>query len=192
MKVFRKIFALCPRIRAYHFARAKTRDLFAPCSLLCLVENSHICQACILKHNLILNPTDSHISALIKPLVVRSVFAQVAHHVKPGLALVTLVLIGDCVELFGGHHHCGLGDQLYLFVGADSHSELLVTAILGGLEPFAGPAGSDVVAFVDVNVALVLKENQDSVCAGQSIVVTEEVGFCHDRYLLSFCTLIVS
>jgi hypothetical protein len=54
------------------------------------------------------------------------------------------------------------------------------------------PTRCDVVAFVDVDVALVLEENEGAVCASQSIVVTEEIGFGHGCYLLSFCTLIIS
>jgi hypothetical protein len=86
----------------------------------------------------------------------------------------------------------GLANQLSLFSGADVHLELLVTAIFGGLKLFVSPAGCDVVAFVDVDVALVLEENQSAVCASESIVVTEEIAFSHSRLLLSFCTLIIA
>ena len=86
----------------------------------------------------------------------------------------------------------GLANQLSLFSGADVHLELLMTAVLGGLEFLVCPTRGDVVAFVDVDVALVLEENQSAVCTSESIVVTEEIALCPSRLLLSFCTLIIS
>jgi hypothetical protein len=86
----------------------------------------------------------------------------------------------------------GLADQFGFFSGADVHFELLMTAILGGLKFFVSPTRCDVVAFVDVDVALVLEENQCTVCTSKPIVVTEEIALCHSRLLLSFCTLIIA
>jgi hypothetical protein len=124
--------------------------------------------------------------------MVGSVLTQVASLVQVGFAFVTLVFVGDCLELSGGHYQVGLANQLSLFCGADVHLELLVTAILGGLEFLVRPARGDVVAFVDIDIALVLKEDQSAVCTSKAIVVTEEITFCHSRLLLSFCTLIIA
>jgi hypothetical protein len=86
----------------------------------------------------------------------------------------------------------GLADQLSLFSGADVHLKLLVTAILGGLEFLVCPTRGDVVAFVNVDVALILEENQSAVCTSKAVVITEEITLCHSRLLLSFCTLIIT
>jgi hypothetical protein len=124
--------------------------------------------------------------------MVGSVLTQTASLVQVGFAFVTLVLVGDCLELCGGHHHVGLANQLRFFCGTDVHLELLMTTVLGGFELLVCPTRGDVVAFVNVDVALVLEENQSAVCTSESIVVTEEIALCHSRLLLSFCTLIIA
>lgn len=178
--------------RAERKRRSNDRLPLFSCLGLCLVENYHIGQACILKFHLVLDAIDFHISALVKSLMVGNVPAQTADLVQISLALVALVLVGDCFELCGGHHQVGLVNQLSLFSGADVHLKLLMTAILGGLKFLMCPTRGDVVAFVDVDVALVLEENQGAIRTSESIVVTEEIALCHSCLLLSFCTLIVS
>ena len=179
------------RARAKKGRSSDRLSLFS-CFGLRLVENYHIGQACILELDLILNAVDFHISAFIKSNVVGGVLTQTASLVQISLTFVTLVLVGDCFKLGFGHYQVGLANQLSLFSGADVHLELLMTAILGGLELFVSPAGCDVVAFVDVDVVLVLEENQGAVCTSKTIIVTEEIAFSHSRLLLSFCTLIIA
>ena len=82
--------------------------------------------------------------------------------------------------------------MLVFLCGANVHLELLVTAILRGLEFLVCPTRGDVVALVNVDVILVLEEDQSAVCTSESIVVPEEVTFCHSRLLLSLCTLIIT
>jgi hypothetical protein len=54
-----------------------------------------------------------------------------------------------------------------------------MSGIFGGLKFFVRPVRCDVVALVDVDVALVFEEYQCAVCASQSVVITEEIAFSH-------------
>ena len=51
----------------------KNKGLFTPCLFLCLVENYHICQACILELDLILDAVAFHISTFVTSHMVGSV-----------------------------------------------------------------------------------------------------------------------